>query len=113
MRILGVLTGEYGERHLSNIRQHAPEGWTIEEWRAPTRFPIVIDYPDEYVPTDLPAADLILSFQEVSAVAELLPDVVKRRSTTRRGCRAAWPGSCAVGWRRWTSCARRPSRSAR
>lgn len=77
MRILGVITGEYGQRHLSNIRQHAPQGWAIEEWRAPTRFPIVIDYPDEYVPTDLPAADLILSFPEVSAVAELLPDVVK------------------------------------
>jgi len=77
MRILGVITGEYGERHLSNVRQHAPKEWSIEEWRAPSRYPIVIDYPEEYVPTDLPAADLILSFPEVSAVAELIPDVVK------------------------------------
>ena len=77
MRILGVITGEYGERHLSNVRRHAPEGWTVEQWRAPSRFPIVIDYPDEYVPNDLPPADLILSFPEVSAVAELIPDIVK------------------------------------
>ena len=77
MRILGVITGQYGERHVSNVRQHAPEAWTIEQWRAPTKYPIVIDYPDEYVPPDLPAADLILSFPEVAAVAELIPDVVK------------------------------------
>jgi hypothetical protein len=77
MRILGVITGEYGERHLSNVRQHAPDEWTVEQWRAPSRFPIVIDYPDEFVPDDLPAADLILSFPEVSGVAELIPDVVK------------------------------------
>jgi hypothetical protein len=37
----------------------------------------VIDYPDEYIPPDLPPADLILSFPEVAAVAELIPDVVK------------------------------------
>jgi len=78
VRILGVITGEYGERHLSNVRQHAPRTWSIEQWRAPTRYPIVIDYPDEYVPTDLPPADLVLSFPEVAAVAELIPDVVKQ-----------------------------------
>jgi hypothetical protein len=77
MRILAVITGEYGERHVSNVREHAPEAWTVEEWRAPSRFPLVIDYPEEYVPSDLPPADLILSFPEVSAVAELIPDVVK------------------------------------
>jgi hypothetical protein len=77
MRILGVITGEYGERHISNVRQHAPEGWIVQQWRAPTQFPIVIDYPDEYVPDDLPPSDLVLSFPEASAVAELIPDVVK------------------------------------
>ena len=77
MQILGVITGDYGIRHLDNVRRHAPEGWTVEQWRAPTRFPIVIDYPDEFVPDDLPGADLILSFPEVAAVAELIPDVVR------------------------------------
>jgi hypothetical protein len=77
MRILGVITGEYGERHISNVRQHAPKEWTIEQWRAPSQYPIVIDYPDEYVSPDLSPTDLILSFPEVAAVAELIPDVVK------------------------------------
>jgi hypothetical protein len=77
MRILGLITGEYGERHLGNIRRHGPDEWMIEEWRAPSRYPIVIDYPDEFVPEGLPPADLILSFPEVSAVAELIPDVVR------------------------------------
>jgi len=54
MRILGVITGDYGERHLDNVRRHGPEEWTVEQWRAPSRFPIVIDYPDEFVPDDLP-----------------------------------------------------------
>ena len=77
MRILGVITGDYGRRHLDNVRQHGPKEWTVEEWRAPSHFPIVIDYPDEFIPADLPPADLILSFPEVSAVAELIPDVVQ------------------------------------
>jgi len=77
MRILGVITGDYGERHLDNVRRHGPGEWIIEQWRAPSRFPIVIDYPDEFVPDDLAPADLILSFPEVSGVAELIPDVAK------------------------------------
>ncbi|MFC2177284.1 DUF166 domain-containing protein [Actinomycetota bacterium] len=77
MRILGVITGEYGERHVNNVREHAPSDWTVETWRAPSQFPIVIDYPEDYVPETLPAADLILSFPEVSGVAELIPDVAK------------------------------------
>ena len=77
MRILGVITGEYGERHIANVREQAPEEWTVEVWRAPSRFPLVIDYPEDYVPDTLPAADLILSFPEVSGVAELIPDVAK------------------------------------
>jgi thymidylate synthase len=77
VRILGVITGEYGERHIENVREHAPPEWTVEVWRAPSRLPIVIDYPEDYVPEELPAADLILSFPEISGVAELIPDVAK------------------------------------
>jgi len=82
MRILGVITGEYGERHISNVRQHAPKEWTIEQWRAPSQYPIVIDYPDEFVSPDLSPTDLILSFPEVAAVAELIPEVVKLTGAT-------------------------------
>jgi hypothetical protein len=77
MRILAVISGEYGERHVRNLRDHAPPGWKIEVWRAPSVFPLVIDYPEDFIPDALPAADLILSFGEHRAVAELIPDVAK------------------------------------
>ncbi len=77
IRMLAVVTGDYGERHAGNIRDHGPETWSVEIWRAPTALPIVIDYPEDWVPEDLPAADLVLAFQEHKGVAELLPDVAR------------------------------------
>ncbi|MCB0204772.1 MAG: hypothetical protein KDH89_08135 [Anaerolineae bacterium] len=75
MRILAIITGDYGRRHAGNVREHAPEGWTLTEWLAPTNLPLFIDYPEDYVPADLPQADLVLAFQEHKGVAELIPDV--------------------------------------
>jgi len=75
MRILAVISGTYGERHVDNIRRYAPENWSIETWRAPVSFPLVIDYPEDFLPPSLPPADLILSFAEHKGVAELLPEI--------------------------------------
>jgi len=77
MRILAIISGEYGERHLANIRAHGPQSWLIEEWRAPAFFPPVIDYPEDYLPAHLPQSDLIISFAEQRGVAELLPDIAQ------------------------------------
>lgn len=77
MRILAIVSGEYGQRHVENIRAHGPPDWTVEVWRAPTVLPPVIDYPEDYVPDTLPSADLILSFGEHPGVAELLPDIMR------------------------------------
>lgn len=77
MRILAVISGEYGQRHVDNIRRHGPAEWTVEVWQAPTLLPPVIDYPEDYLPGALPPADLILSFAEHPGVAELLPDIAK------------------------------------
>ncbi len=76
MRILGIISGEYGKRHIDNIRKHGPAGWEIEVWQAPTHFPLVIDYPEDYIPERLSPADLILSFAEHRGV---------RRTATRPG----------------------------
>jgi len=78
MRILVIITGDYGQRHVNNIREHAPRGWDIEVWRAPSYYPPMIDYPEDHVPESLPDADLILAFGEHKGVAELLPEVVRR-----------------------------------
>jgi hypothetical protein len=77
LRILAVVTGEYGHRHVANIRRHGPEDWSVSDWRAPSVLPPVIDDPDEFVPDELPPADLILSFAESASVAELVPTVAR------------------------------------
>jgi len=77
MRILAVISGEYGQRHAANIRDHGPPDWTVEIWQAPAVLPLMIDYPEDYVPETLPPADLILAFGEKPGIAELLLDVAR------------------------------------
>ena len=77
MRLLAVVTGEYGRRIAQNVRAHGPKAWTVNEWAAPTHFPIVIDEPRDFLPDALPPADLILALGEHPGVAELLPEVAK------------------------------------
>jgi hypothetical protein len=77
MQILAIISGEYGRRHVENIKAHGPAGWKIHTWQAPAILPQVIDYPEDYLPAELPAAELILSFAELRGVAELLPDMAK------------------------------------
>jgi hypothetical protein len=75
MNILAIINGDYGKRHVENVHQHAPATWHIEVWEAPTVFPLIIDYPEDYIPGSLPTSDLILSFAEHKGVAELIPEI--------------------------------------
>jgi thymidylate synthase len=77
MRILAIINGDYGARHVENINKHKPDSWELLTWQAPTTFPLVIDYPEDYLPEELPRVDLILSFAEQRGVAELLPDIAE------------------------------------
>ena len=77
MRILAVISGEYGQRHVDNLRAHGPADWQVEVWRAPGVLPPVLDYPEDYLPESLPPADLILAFGEHRGVAELIPEVAR------------------------------------
>lgn len=77
MRILAIITGEYGQRHVDNLRAHGPHHWQIEAWKAPSVYPPILDYPEDYLPESLPPADLVLAFGEHRSVAELVPEVVK------------------------------------
>jgi hypothetical protein len=72
MRILAIITGEYGQRHVDNIRAHGPSDWHIEVWQAPAILPPIVDYPEDHLPESLPPADLILAFGEHRGVAELV-----------------------------------------
>jgi hypothetical protein len=77
MRIFTVVSGKYGLRHVENIRATGPADWEIETWTAPSVLPLVIDYPEDFIPDELPPADLILSFAEHKGVAELLPEIAR------------------------------------
>jgi hypothetical protein len=39
--------------------------------------PLIIDYPEDYLPDSLPSADLILALAEHKGVAELLPEIAQ------------------------------------
>ncbi|MCP4539514.1 MAG: hypothetical protein GY832_20450 [Chloroflexi bacterium] len=77
MRILAIITGKYGQRHVDNIRGRGPEDWQIEVWQAPSVLPPIVDYPEDYLPESLPPADLILAFGENKGVAELVVEAAK------------------------------------
>jgi hypothetical protein len=77
MRILAIITGEYGQRHVNNIRAHGPSDWKIEVWQAPAVLPLIVDYPEDYLPESLPSADLVLAFGEHRGVAELVVEAAK------------------------------------
>ena len=77
MRILAIISGEYGQRHVDNIRAHGPADWQVEVWRAPAVLPPVLDYPEDYLPASLPPADLLLAFGEHRGIAELIPEVAR------------------------------------
>lgn len=77
MRILVVYQGTYGRRIADHIVAARVPGWRVELCRLPLVLPPVIDYPEEYLPASLPAAELLLSLGEHPGVAELLPDVAR------------------------------------
>jgi hypothetical protein len=105
MRILAIITGEYGQRHVDNIQAHAPETWEIQVWRAPSFYPPVIDYPEDFVPESLPETDLLLAFGEHKGVGELLPEIARRtraRAVVAPVDREEWlPRGLARQLRRW------------
>lgn len=77
MLILTVVQGLYGQRITANLRQAHIPGWVVESLSVPVVLPPVIDYPEEYLPTSVPDADLVLALGEHPGVAELLPDIVR------------------------------------
>ncbi len=77
MKILAIVSGEYGKRHVRNIQEFGPKDWEIEIWQTPPVFPPFIDDPEDFLPDQLPPSDLILSFAEHKGAAELLPDIAR------------------------------------
>ena len=77
MRILALHQGHYGERIVEHIKKSAPKDWTIEVMNPPRGLPIVVDEPEQFLPSNLPHADLLLALSESRETAQLVPAIVK------------------------------------
>jgi hypothetical protein len=77
MRILAIISGEFGLRNIRNIEENGPKDWIVNSWQAPPILPPMIDDPEDFLPDNYPESDLILSFAELKGVAELLPEIAR------------------------------------
>lgn len=78
MRILAILQGQYGRRMVENIRKRASADWAVESIEVAPHLPAIVDDPAEFLPEEIPQADLVLGLGESVGAAQLIPDVVKR-----------------------------------
>ncbi len=78
MRILVAVQGHYGQRIAENIRTCGPAGWKLYVYSFPGGLPAIVDDVDQFLPRELPEADLLLSLGEHPAVAQMIPDMVAR-----------------------------------
>jgi len=75
LKIVAITTNEYGERFVSHIKAVAPASWTVLGYSHSQVLPLVMDDPSQFVPQDLPSADLLLYLGQNRQLAELLPDI--------------------------------------
>jgi len=76
MRILAFVHDRYGKRIVDNISSRAPSSWQVTSITAPRSLPPIVDEPLEFLPPELPQADLILHLAETARAAQLLPGLV-------------------------------------
>ncbi len=78
MRILIAIQGHYGQRIADNIKKYAPADWEIFIYTFPAELPSIIDDAEQFLPRELPQADLLISLGEHPGVAQMIPDLVAR-----------------------------------
>lgn len=77
MRILGLYQGQYGKRIVEHIKKTGPQPWTIDILNPPFSLPVVIDDPEEFLPSQIPQADLLLALSESPQTAQLVPAIAR------------------------------------
>ena len=78
MRILAVTQGNWGSRKVDNIRRHGPPGWAVDVFEPPRALPPIVDEPDEFLPPQLPTADLVLYLGESPLATQLRPAIASK-----------------------------------
>jgi hypothetical protein len=73
MRILAAVQGEYGKRIAENVSKRLPDGWGMETVNLPRSLPMLIDEPEEFLPSGIPSAELLLGLIESDGAAQLIP----------------------------------------
>ena len=77
LRVLNITQGQWGERIAENIHANAPSDWIVNSWAAPRVIPPIVDDPEDYLPPELPHADLIIALGDVPGLAQLIPDAAQ------------------------------------
>ena len=77
LRVLAVIQDLWGERIAANIAANAPPSWSVETWVAPRVLPPIIDDPEDFLPDELPQADLVLALGEKAPLVQLIPDIAR------------------------------------
>jgi hypothetical protein len=76
-RVFILSQGAWGERIADNLEAFCPADWQVRRWKAPAALPLIIDDGLDFLPAELPPADLILSVGDTPGVAQLVPDAVR------------------------------------
>lgn len=77
MKILATVQGEYGKRIAENVTHRMPEEWELETITLPRALPVLIDEPEEFLPSGIPSADLLLGLIESDGAAQLVPALAR------------------------------------
>jgi thymidylate synthase len=77
MRILAAVQGEYGKRIVKHLKEYSPDDWEIETVTLPPRLPMVIDEPEDFLPSNISEAELLLAMIESDGAAQLVPALAK------------------------------------
>ncbi len=77
MRILAFCRGLYGNRIARHIKDTNGQGWRVDVLDVPRGLPPVIDDPEEFLPSDVPEADLLLAMGESAESAQLVPALAR------------------------------------
>lgn len=78
MRILALVQGHFGERKVEVWKEKGPKDWAVEVLRLRGPFPLVVEDVNEFVPSEVPLADLVVNLAEEAGVLEVIPEVVRR-----------------------------------
>lgn len=78
MKILALADDKYGERIVNWIEKNSPDSWDISTITLDIELPDIVDDPGEFLPDEIPNADLILFLIQDSRKIELLPPLAKR-----------------------------------